>query len=112
RRERPGVVEWLQSRSCQQKRNPSRKTRRRQVRRKLARNLFGQCTWAEIVIELLICRHNRKAVPSSSPRLPLRLPWDSEATIFPTLKGLCLGCAETKIKHTSFQYWRNRVAVD
>src|SRR5881396_1795406 len=46
------------------------------------------------------------------PRLPLRLPWDSEATIFPTLKGLCLGCAETKIKHTSFQYRRNRVAVD
>jgi len=34
-----------------------------------------------------------------------------EATISPTLKGLCLGCAETKIKHTSFQYRRNRVAL-
>jgi len=52
---------------------------------------------------MLICRYNRKAVPSSSPRLPLRLPWDLEATIFPTLKGVVPGWIESKMKHIAFK---------
>ena len=47
---------------------------------------------------MLICGYNRKAVSSFSSRLPFRLPWDQEATISPTLKGLC----PVGMKHTAF----------